>query len=52
MEKWSLNLQDYMCFGETQGDHDMIIDSNIVIAMVSDMEETKKISRLCLPRYL
>ena len=44
MEKWNFNLQDYMCFGDTQGDHDMILDSNIGIAMASGMKETKKIA--------
>lgn len=44
MDKWDLNQQDYMCFRDTQGDHDMILDSNLGIAMASGMSETKKLA--------
>lgn len=44
MEKWGLNQQNYMCFGDTQGDYEMIMDSNIGIVMASGMKETKEIA--------
>lgn len=44
MEKWGLNQQNYMCFGDTQGDYEMIIDSSIGIVMASGMEETKEVA--------
>ena len=44
MEKWNLPKQNYMCFGDTCGDHDMILDANIGIAMLNGMEETKQLA--------
>lgn len=44
MKKWNLAKQNYMCFGDTCGDHDMILDAHIGIAMKNGMEETKQIA--------
>lgn len=44
MDLWHFPNQAYMCFGDTPGDHDMIIDATIGIAMNSGLEETKQLA--------
>lgn len=44
MKDWGFNPQDYMSFGDTQGDYEMLIDANVGIAMPNATEDTKEVA--------
>ncbi len=44
MKSWGFHSQDYLCFGDTQGDHEMILDAQIGIAMPKSSQDTKEIA--------